>query len=349
MIKEQEYKSFTEKFSKKQGPHPVSVQTELTYKCNLNCIHCYCKSSESNSELTTGEWKSILDELYSAGIIYLTLTGGEPLLRPDFFDIYDYARKKGFLIILFTNAVLLDSSTIKYFAKKPPLSIEVTLNGITKATYERISQVEHSFEKAMENIKKLAKSNLPLVLKTVGLKENKAEILKIKAFSENLLSKKRFKFDSFIIPALTGGLDPCEHRLQPEEIREIEEKDPDMKKERLQGLKKEKLILYEEDCKYQCNAHHRQAYITPSGMLRFCHLTDKFSSSLKEISFKETFYEKFSAIHEERFTTESKCKACSLREFCHHCPARAYLETGNEEMHVDYYCQLARLTKERKI
>jgi radical SAM protein with 4Fe4S-binding SPASM domain len=348
MIEEKTHESFIGQLYKDPiSPYPVCGQIELTYRCNLDCLHCYSKGLEGEEELTTSEWKDILGQLRSAGTVRLVVTGGEPFMREDFFELYDFARGKGFLVSIFTNGTLLDDESIRYLRKNPPYSIEITLNGRTKRTYETVSQVNGSFEKAMANIYKLASGKLPLSLKAVGLKENKDEIRDIKLFTENLLGKKRFKFDSFIIPRLNGDRVPCLHRLSAAEITALEVSDPEMGPYREGQLARHRSFPRAQEHKYHCNTHLKNFYITPYGSLRFCHITDKYSSDLKRIPFKEGFYGVFPLVLEERSRKASKCTNCSLREFCNYCPARAYLETGSEDGPVPYYCELAKTKRER--
>ena len=87
---------------------PFDAQIELTYRCNLNCVHCYCVEEDKGKELGTKEVKIILDDLKKEGCLWLALSGGEPLMRKDFLEIYAYAQKKGFLITLFTNGQLFN-------------------------------------------------------------------------------------------------------------------------------------------------------------------------------------------------------------------------------------------------
>ena len=348
MIRHHTYWSFiTELQKKRHGLCPTSAQIELTYRCNLDCLHCYCRGSAKKGELSTAQWKGIIDQLHKAGVMWLTITGGEPLLREDLIEIYSYAKKKGFFVSLFTNGILSDDKIIDYLSEESPFSIEITLNGITKGTYEAISQVKGSFEKALVNIEKIASKKLPLVLKAVGLKQNKGEIHDIKRFTEKLLGKKKFKFDSFITPKLNGDRSPCRHRLSAEDILKIEEADPDMRRQREEEFKKHQSSLRECSYKYHCNSWFNQFYITPYGHLRFCRLSDRYSTDLKKKPFTEGFYGKFPAILEEKYSSSFKCMRCSLREFCYHCPARAFLETGREDLPVDWFCELAKMTTGR--
>ena len=339
----------------KKEHYPWNGQIELTYRCNLNCIHCYCKGLEDkNTELNTFDWKKILDEIQKQGCVYLTFTGGEPLVRDDFLELYSYAKRKGFIISIFTNGQALRQEVLDYFAKSPPFSIEITLNGITKPTYESITQVEGSFERVMGTIRELKKRGLPLILKTNLLKQNRNEIGRIKAFADEFLGKGKgkyyFKYDPMIYPRLNGDKTPCQHRLSFKELLEVKRQDPDIWQEYQKGLhsdfsdfKRDRSFLY------HCNAWMSQFFINPQGRLKFCQFTEKFSVDLKTTSFKEGFYKVFPQVLREQYRTNSKCRDCTLRLLCYHCPARAYLETGDEEAPVEYYCELAKaLEKQMK-
>ncbi len=344
---------FYGKLLDKKEHYPWSGQLELTYRCNLNCIHCYCKGSEDR-ELTTGEWKKILDEIQKEGCLWLCLTGGEPLIRDDFLEIYSYAKAKGFIITIFTNGQLFTEKIIDYFQKSPPGAIEITLNGITESVYEGITGVKGSLKGVISVIKELADKNLPLILKSNCLRQNKNEIGRIKRWTDGLLGKGKkrwkFKYDLMIYPRLNGDTTPCNYRLSPEELLEIKKSDPEIWEEYKGGLC-EKLPDLGRDKRflYRCSAWTEQFFVNPYGRLEFCSFSDKFSTDLKTTPFKEGFYKIFPKLLNKKFKSASQCKDCSLRPVCYYCPARAYLETGDEEAPVPYYCELAKATdKERK-
>jgi radical SAM protein with 4Fe4S-binding SPASM domain len=340
---------FFYRLNNKKAHFPLDGQIELTYRCNLNCVHCYCKGLESaEQELTTEEWKGILDMIQREGCLYLCLTGGDPLIRQDFLEIYSYAKKKGFFITLFTNGWALTSKCINYFLKSPPHRIEITLNGITKKTYESITGVAGSFAKVINTINLLKEKKMPLILKANCLKQNKFEIGRIKAFTEKLFdrlprNRYRFQYDQMIYPRYNGDKTPCNYRLSPVELLGVKKQDQDIWEEYQESLdcsfpnlNRDRRFLY------QCNAWKKRFLINPYGYLKFCGFSDKFSINLKNTTFKEGFYYIFPKLLNERFKTESKCKDCQLRPICYNCPARAYLEIGDEEAPVPYYCRLAR-------
>ncbi len=348
-MKDQSSGHFYHRLYNKKKHFPLNGQIELSYRCNLNCIYCYCKGSENKDrELTTEDWKKILDVLQKEGCINLTLTGGEPLIRDDFLEIYSYAKARGFIITLFSNGQAFTDEIIDYLVKSPLHSLEITLNGITKDTYEAITQVEGSYFKVMQNIRRLAKRKLPLILKTTLLKQNKHEIGKIKRFTEELLGrpskdKHHFKYDQMIYPRFNRDRAPTNFRLSFKEIVEVKRQDKDIWQQYQKGLHSDFPDLERnKDFLYQCNSWMGQFFINPYGRLKFCGFSHKFSTDLKITPFKEGFYKRFPQLLKERFKTNSQCRDCRLRPLCYRCPARAYLETGDEEAPVAYFCELAK-------
>jgi len=327
---------------------PLEAQLELTYRCQYDCVHCYCKhSADKKKELPFSAWKKILDQIQKAGCFWLSLTGGEPLLRPDFLEIYSYAKHKGFLITVLTNGYGLNKKILSHFEKSPPHSLEITLNGITQKTYESITRKEGSFARVMENIRKLKLLNLKFYIKTNCLKLNIHEVVKVKQWVDRFMGRSKtidyyFGFDPIIFPGLGGDLNPCGQRLEPEDLLKIFRQDPDFSREydnclcaEFPGLERPPEYLY------HCSSWKRQFSVNPYGRLKFCLFSDKFSADLKTTSFKEGFYKIFPLLLKEKFKTSSKCKTCALRPICNWCPAKAYLETGSEEQPVPYYCRLA--------
>lgn len=348
MRKRQKGHFFQRLFSKK-ARFPLNGHLEFTYRCNLNCIHCYCKGSEDKKrELTTKDWKKIIDEIHKEGCLCLCFTGGDPLIRGDFLDIYSYAKTKGFIITIFSNGQAFTGEIIDYLVKSPPFSIEITLNGITKDTYESVTQIPGSFLKVMETINILKERKLPLIFKTNCLKQNKYEIGKIKAFTDGFLGKPpkdnyHFGYDPLICPRLNGDKTPCNYRLSFEELQELRKQDFDIWKEYQRDLHMDFPDLKRDiSFLYNCNSWMNQFIINPYGKLKFCIYSDKFSVDLKTNAFREGFYNVFPLVLSERFKPSSKCRSCRLRPICYYCPARAYLESGDEEAPIEYYCELAK-------
>ena len=330
--------------------YPLEAHIELTYKCNFKCVYCFCSmdNAKITPELNYSDWKRVLDKLYMAGILRVTFTGGEPLAHNDFKDIYLYAKKKGFIISVFTNGALLTRELMGFFVKEPPFLIEITLHSLDAKIYSSITGSSVSRLKLLlETMRQLKLHNLNLVIKTVGLKENKTEISKIKIFAESLLGNNRFRFDYYVFPKLNGDNAPCRHRLSVKDICSILERDKDILLTNYQQHANSKSLPVNNGRLYICNSWHTSFFINPYGMFRFCLLSEKYSWDTLKHDFKPMFYKSCEYVSHLVRTSHAKCGSCNSRRFCITCPARAFLESGNEEEPVDFFCRLAHAEKNR--
>jgi len=331
---------------------PLFGQIDLTYACDYDCVHCYCKRCRKRQpELSTQEIKKIFDQLQEQGCLSLGLSGGDPLTRPDFKAIYLYARQKGFIVSVLTNGYRLDKKLINFFAKHPPCSIDITLNSLKPETYQLITGASAALNKVKRNIKAAARAGLNIIIKANCLKENKAEIGAIKHWCEAVLGKPqdnlhRFRYDKIIFPRLNGAKEPCRHRLSVEDLVAVTKEDREIEEEYRQSkelsgyfFKKKKHPLY------LCNTWKTNFFIDPYGTLKFCSHSENFSTNLRKVSFKQGFYKTFKQIAKVKFKTNSPCRTCDMREYCHSCPAIAYLETGDQEKPAEYFCRMAKNLK----
>ena len=315
---------------------PLIGKWELTSNCNLNCLHCYMVSDPTQEELSFPEVKNILSQLQQEGCLYLCFSGGEPLLREDFLDIYIEAKNKGFLITVFTNGTLVTKEIADIFKKLPPRRIEITLNGITQETYEKITQVAGSFEKVMQGIKLIKERKLPLTIKSNGMILNKHEILDIKQWVQNL--GMPYRFDSILMPQIDGSKKPCALRLRPEEIVKIEYKDQDMIKQNKKILKKDSKRNNQEKCAAGEISFHIDSY----GNLRLCGKLRQPYLNLRQHFFKEAFYNFLSPLAKKINNTLSpNCQNCKISRLCRICPARSMLEEGCLDAPIEYFCRVA--------
>ncbi len=352
-MREIQYKNFSLSTHKKNWriKKPNVCQFELTFNCGLHCKHCYTdgynRQAYLKKELDTQEVKFILDKVYQAGTVWLCFTGGDPLTREDFMDVYSYAKDKGFIITIFTNAYSMTEEIVKYLKTKPPFVIEMTLNGVTKETYEKISQVKGSFQKAMQGINLILKAKLPLKIKTQITQDNLGEAPKIKKFIQGRGLNFRPSID--LQARLDGDLAPCNLRISPEKILD------------LNGVKH----LPDDDCRLSPPTAHRTPHtahrtpltnlfncaigggdgfhIDPYGNTFACNLIRKPAFNLLKVDIDYAMNRLLPLVRNKKFISDSKCNGCNLRKDCHWCPGRAYVETGDMEAPVEYYCELARL------
>lgn len=264
--------------------YPLACQWEITCRCNLRCIMCYTdcfnRPEKIRAELTTEEILRIMDELAEAGCVELALTGGEPLARPDFFDLYGHAKASGFLVTLFTNGTLITEEIADRLASLPPHRIEISLHGITERTFERVTQGNGSFARCMRAIGILLERKLPLVLKTTAMTVNQDEILAIKRYVQGL-GPVEYRLGEELRPTLEGSDAPGLLALSDEELSELNRQDAE---------------LWTEACRNQarppqpCRSGYRSCHIDAYGQLQLCSGNRRMSYDLRHGSFKEGFY-----------------------------------------------------------
>lgn len=319
---------------------PLVGHWELTYDCNLNCQHCFITKDTHKKELSYEEIIKIIDQLFIEGCIHLIFTGGEPFMRRDFMDIYTYAKKKGFLITIFTNGTLLDKENLDCLKKYPPFMIEITLHSLNKHTFDAVTRVNDSFSRCMQAIYLIIERKLPLALKTVGMNLNKHEIYRIRDFVKGLENVK-FKFDPFIIPRHDGSKEPLKLRLYPDEVIDIEFSDKEMKSEWQDCVDNIENFIEADSLFGGCRGGLSSFHINPYGQLQLCLMMLRPTFDLKKNSFKEGFYDFLYNLRSQNWQTDSACRQCEISYLCSQCPAKGMVINGNMEAPVDYLCQLA--------
>jgi radical SAM protein with 4Fe4S-binding SPASM domain len=326
---------------------PLDASIDLTYRCNNKCVHCYCNLPEhdvtaKSSELTTEEVKKLLDGLASLGTLWLLLTGGEPLLREDFEEIYMYAKKKGFLITFFTNGTLIDDKTVELLSKYPPFVVEISLYGATKETYEKVTCVKGSYERCMTGIRKILHKGIKLKLKVMALTINQHEIYAMDRMARELGCD--FRFDPTLNKRMDNNTfsDPVKYRISPEDVVRLDKAFPKRIEEWEKFCDKFLGEPVKDDRLYKCGAGLVTMHVNPYGMARSCMMVkDGFSVREHEVSW---IWDKgiLSAISQKK-DFSSPCDDCDLGNLCGQCPAWSVLESGDIKKKVTYLCDIAKV------
>ena len=323
---------------------PINGSLELTSKCNFSCVHCYNGNATSKEELSTDEWKKVIDQVADAGLLFLLLTGGEPLLRHDFAELYLYAIKKGLKITLFTNGSLFDDSTIELLQHYPPMGIEITLYGASEKAYQQVTGKEKVFARCLENLGKLVECALPVQLKTVFLKENYDEFEGIERIAQKFGVKHRS--DGAVFPRLDGDVEPLKHRLNPEQVVQLYLTSAELVAEWKHLAENRQEIAMPENM-YSCGAASNCFHVSAEGWLQPCIMVNHIKSSLKKGSFKEGWDNVLPALWNKKMADDHKCRKCTKHYFCDYCPAIFRLETGSENEVSDFLCEVGGLMAQK--
>ena len=273
----------------------MSGQWELTCRCNLRCVMCYtdCFNTPERvrQELGLVEITRIMDEVHAAGCLELCLTGGEPLARPDFLDIYAHAKRRGFLLTVFTNGTLITPRIADHWQAFPPAMIEISMHGLGRASFERITRGAGSHARCLAGIRLVLERNLPLTLKTTGMTINRDEVLRIRAWIAELgreyAEPVRYKLGSEIRPRLDGQ-DVRTLQLGADEIDAIEGADTELcaERERQESIVAERIRQGASLCGAERSKFHIDAY----GKLQLCSSNRRHSYDLRRGSFADGFY-----------------------------------------------------------
>jgi radical SAM protein with 4Fe4S-binding SPASM domain len=346
----QGYKDFSGRLHARMQAHRVAANAtiEVTRRCPLQCVHCYNNLpmgdlEAKRGELTYDEHCRILDEMAEAGCLWLLYSGGEIFARKDFLDIYTYAKRKGFLISLFTNGTLISPRIADYLVEWRPFSIEITLYGHTRETYERLTGIPGSYDRCLRGIDLLRERRLPLKLKTVAISINKHEIGEMRKFAEEL--GVGFKFDGMMNPRIDCSQSPLAVRLQPWELVKMDLEDPERVAEwkkfsaRFNGPVKPE---YSDDV-YHCGGGVNGFAIDPEGKMSICVLSHFDTYDLRRGSFREGWDHFLRLVRQKKITRVTKCTACEIKPMCGMCPANGELENGDPESPVDFLCHVAHL------
>jgi radical SAM protein with 4Fe4S-binding SPASM domain len=327
---------------------PMEVALEVTRRCPLECQHCYNNLAMGdlaarNRELSKEEYEAILTELADMGVVWLLFTGGEIFARKDFLEIYSFAKKKGFLITLFTNGTLINGKIADYLKEYPPFAIEITLYGRTKETYETLTAMPGSFDRCLRGIRLLQERGLPLKLKTVGTTINRHEVIGMKEFAEQELGVD-FKFDSAINPRIDCSQAPLGVRLSPEDVVALDLHWANVAVQHKANLDRERdAPIGPRSTVYSCGGGIKAFAIDPYGQMSICVLSHQDEYDVRSGSVKDGWDHFLLEVRNRPRTRPNKCSTCRIRSVCNTCAAVSELENGNAETPVDFMCEVAHL------
>ena len=150
---------------------PLISIIELTNKCNLKCVHCYFEDSHDSENLSINQYSIVLKQLKQLGCNTIVLSGGEPFLRADIFEIIELVLSNNFVLSIFSNATLLDNNKILRLSKYKNIEIQISIYGINE-THDKITGVNGSFAKTFSAIKSLKENGIKVKAKSVVLNSN---------------------------------------------------------------------------------------------------------------------------------------------------------------------------------
>jgi radical SAM protein with 4Fe4S-binding SPASM domain len=349
-IPEDVFGDFRERLQVEARRIPLDGTIETTFRCNLGCVHCYVNEPVGDfairdRELGLDRLKTLIDEVAAAGCLHVLFTGGEVLVRPDFPELYLYAIRKGLLVTVFTNGTLVTEKVADLFDEYRPLTVEITLYGMTRETYEKVTQVPGSYDKCIAGVQRLVSRGIPLKLKTMALTWNQHEVGAMQAYAKSL--GLDFIFDGLLNPRVDCGANRNgELQLTAEQMVALDLQDPARIRdfeEFCQEFVPPVEDTVEGDHVYQCGAGQSAFTVDPYGALQMCQLSRRSSFDVATGTFDEGWNEYFPKLRARKWQTHSLCRRCNLISLCGSCPGAAEMETGDLEGLVPQFCEIAHI------
>lgn len=339
-----------------RGPQLPRLDMELTERCNNNCIHCYINQPQDHQpsrdrEMSTATVKNILDQAAALGCLSVRFTGGEPLLRGDFQEIYLYTRRKGMKVALLTNATLISPELTALFKRYPPGEpVEITLYGMQEQSYAAVSRTSTGFAAAMRGVSLLVENRIPILLKFIRLPQTEGEIDAFLHYSRQ--HSVGGKAGSISMEFNLRGRRDNNHKNQrikdlrstPQQALTILAQDGAAYTREMQ-LFAERFMRPGGAALFNCGcgkggAVDAQGRLQPCLLLRHPELVYDLNTGSIRDALDRFFPEVLSKQAEDPRYLE-RCATCFLQGLCNQCPAWSWMENGTLDTPVEYLCQIA--------
>lgn len=333
---------------------PFTCGIELTAKCNFMCVHCYCRPERGHDDLTTDEVKHFIDILVDRGLLELFFTGGEVFTRPDFEELYIYAKKKGLIVSVLSNISLLNEKHIELFKKYPVAQISTTMYGASEETYQRVTGIKGGYEKFRHGLYLLKENSIPFELKFIAMKQNINDLYAVRQLGIDLGVNMVIGFD--VRPMVDGNSTPVEFRVDPITAFEFDIKDKlrhefwcNVAKEEadeINGLREHRIQYRTMNrCLYPCSVAQQFVFITSNGMMQGCVKTAYDQYDLRHGDFDEGWEFLKKKFVDPIASNDYKCLSCDKKKYCEQCTANHVLEYDDPEKTDPFFCTIASLRK----
>ncbi|MBC8179121.1 MAG: mycofactocin radical SAM maturase [Deltaproteobacteria bacterium] len=303
---------------------PVNVTWEVTYACNLSCIHCVSDSGRKKpGELTTEQCLQVIDTMSAMKVFQFNIGGGEPFMREDFPDLMDYSHEKGIVTCISTNGTLIDDEVAGRLAHKL-VYMQVSLDGATPASNDAI-RGKGSFRKALNALEFLSKRDIEVSVNTVLTKLSFPELDALVDLAASFGAKLRI---SRFRPSGRGKKNWSQLNVSREQMLSFSDW---LSRHMVVSTGDSFFSVSHEDRRSlglnMCGASKLTCCVSPLGEVYPCAFLQErefLAGKLPEESFAE-IWENSPIFHSFRDLEIKSCESCVRFDFCHGgCPAIAY-------------------------
>lgn len=332
----------------------LSAVFEITARCNLSCVMCYIRKPAGDeaakaSELPISWWLKLGEAARDQGLLHVLITGGEPLLRSDFPELYVGLVQMGLLVNINTNGTLITPKIADLFKQYPPNLVSVTVYGATLDSCKAVTGSEDSMARSMKGLGLLLDRGIKTELKTTWVKGNERDYQMLYKYAKS--KKINFGIVNYISPSReVNDSDPLGCRIEPEALVDLEiaavdyilekmlsETDtPDTKCDLFESDELDRELVNPSQSAFSCNAGLTSLWVTWNGVMLPCGEASEPRVPIMDLPF-DIAWGKLKEATRLVPSCES-CISCEYKEFCLTCPARLYNETGSFEKRAEYLC-----------
>ena len=332
---------------------PFSGGLELLPDCNLDCKFCYVHQNrmervEQGKILSADEWMKIIDQAYAMGVYSLLVTGGEPLLYPEFKRLFSWLSEKGLILTLNSNGTLFNEEWIEFFKNYGVRQFNISLYGTDNETYESLCGIKNGYTRVMNTFHLLKEAGFHFRISVSVVPQNMHQLDRMKEIAEEL--DVAISFATYMFPASRRKVDALtQYRMDPQtaagaSVRCFHLQHPN--------------VDYEASCRYSlsktanpqrfnnnkkgfvCYAGKSDFWLSWNGEMRACGMfaMPELTFDLKEHSFAEC-WAMLTEAAQRLNSVCPECADCSLRDLCESCPAANYAESLKLDGKPEYLCR----------
>ena len=305
---------------------PLSAHLDITYRCNERCVHCYL-DHDDHGEMTTAEIFDVLTQLADAGVFFLVLSGGEVLMRRDFFEIVERARQLLFNVKVKTNGVMIREKEATRLRQLGVEQIQISVYSHRPEVHDAITKLPGSLNRTIQAIRFLKLQGLKVTIANVLMAGNVSDSSGVIALAKELGAA--YTLDPTITPKMDGDTSILALRIPGSELKEI------FHREELVGNVEEFCAPpppASEDVmeSYPCSAGHTACYISPYGDVFPCVQFPLPSGNVRRQKFLDIWHHspQLNEVRSIRAKDLTVCSGCDHVGSCTRCPGLAYMEGG---------------------
>jgi AdoMet-dependent heme synthase len=305
---------------------PLSAHLDITWRCNERCVHCYL-DHDGDGEMTTAEIKEVIRQLAESGTFFLSISGGEPLLRRDFFEILEYARALRFNVKLKTNAVMIGPKEAIRLRELGVEQVQISVYSNRPEVHDAITKLPGSLKRTLDAIRRLTAHGLKVSITNVLMNQNVGDAKAVRLLAKEL--GVGFVIDPTITPMLNGDRSIMDLGLSGDALKEVfrtEEFVGDVAEFCAPAATADDNVLDG----YSCSAGHTLVYISPFGDVYPCVQFPMPCGNLRTQTFEDIWRrsQPLTELRTIQVRDLPTCSTCHHASSCTRCPGLAYME-GN--------------------